>query len=48
MEITKPVYFDRFRCLAGDCPDSCCKDWQVQVDGASAQRYRVLAGKAGG
>ena len=47
MEITKPVYFDRFRCLAGDCPDSCCKDWQVQVDASSAQRYRALPGKLG-
>ena len=47
MEITKPIYFDRFRCLAGDCPDSCCKGWQVQVDASSACRYRALPGKLG-
>ena len=47
MKVTKPTYFDRFRCLAGACPDSCCKDWEVQVDGASAQRYRALTGKLG-
>jgi len=47
MEVTKPTYFDRFRCLAGACPDSCCKDWEVQVDAASAQRYRDLTGKLG-
>ena len=47
MEVTKPDYFDRFRCLAGECPDSCCKDWQVQVDEASARRYRALPGVLG-
>lgn len=47
MEVIKPDYFDRFRCLAGECPDSCCKDWQVQVDEASAQRYRALTGALG-
>ena len=47
MEITKPVYFDRFRCLAGHCPDSCCKDWEVQVDGDAAAFYRQLHGALG-
>lgn len=47
MEVTKPDYFDHFRCLAGECPDSCCKDWQVQVDKASARRYRALLGALG-
>ena len=36
MKITKPDYYDRFRCLAGGCPDSCCKEWEVQVDADSA------------
>ena len=47
MEITKPGYFDRFRCLAGHCPDSCCKDWEVQVDGDAAAFYRQLPGALG-
>lgn len=47
MKVTKPTYFDRFRCLAGDCPDSCCKDWQVQVDASSAARYCALPGALG-
>ena len=47
MLITKPAYFDRFRCLAGACPDSCCKEWAVQVDEASAAYYRSLPGKLG-
>ena len=47
MLITKPDYFDRFRCLAGACPDSCCQGWEVQVDDASAARYRSLPGSLG-
>ena len=47
MRIAKPDYFDRFRCIAGDCPDSCCKEWAVQVDDASAALYRSLSGPLG-
>ena len=47
MIIIKPSYFDDFRCIAGQCPDSCCKDWDVQVDEASAAFYRALSGPLG-
>ena len=47
MKITKPDYYDKFRCLAGSCPDSCCKEWDIQVDAASAERYRSLPGALG-
>ncbi len=47
MQITKPSYYDTFRCIAGDCPDSCCKEWDVQVDEASAALYRSLPGQLG-
>ena len=47
MQISKPAYFSDFRCIAGDCPDSCCKEWDVQVDDISAARYRALPGALG-
>lgn len=47
MKITKPSYFDTFRCVAGRCPDSCCKEWDVQVDDNAAARYRALPGELG-
>ena len=47
MKITKPDYFDHFRCLAGDCPDSCCKEWEVQVDADAAAFYRQHPGALG-
>ncbi|MBQ8241711.1 MAG: flagellin lysine-N-methylase [Bacteroides sp.] len=47
MKITKPIYFDSFRCIAGNCPDSCCKEWDVQVDEDAAAFYRALPGPLG-
>lgn len=47
MIITKPSYFDTFSCIASACPDSCCKEWDVQVDAASAEYYRSLPGQLG-
>ena len=47
MLITKPSYFDTFRCIASACPDSCCKEWDVQVDAASGEFYRNLPGGLG-
>lgn len=47
MILRKPAYYDRFRCIAAQCPDSCCKDWEVVVDPESAQYYRSLPGELG-
>lgn len=47
MLTSKPSYYDDFRCLAGACPDSCCQEWAVQVDEASAAFYRSLPGALG-
>ena len=47
MKIRKPAYFDTFRCIAGACPDSCCKEWDVLVDEDSAAFYRALPGDLG-
>ena len=47
MIIRKPAYFDTFRCIAGACPDSCCKEWDVLVDEDSAAFYRALPGQLG-
>lgn len=47
MLIFKPDYFDRFRCIADRCPDSCCKEWEVQVDDDAAACYRSLPGSLG-
>ena len=47
MKITRSAYFDEFSCIASACPDSCCQEWDVQVDAASAEYYRSLPGALG-
>ena len=47
MLISKPSYYDSFRCIASRCPDSCCKEWEVQVDDAAAAYYRAVPGALG-
>ena len=47
MIIRKSSYFDAFSCIASACPDSCCKEWDVQVDDISAEYYRSLPGALG-
>lgn len=47
MKIFKPSYFDSFHCIAAQCPDSCCKEWEVEVDDDAATLYRGLEGPLG-
>lgn len=47
MRIFEPPYYRDFQCLASRCPDSCCKEWEVQVDEKSAAYYRSLTGALG-
>ena len=42
MDIFAPACYSRFRCIAHKCPDSCCKEWTVDVDPESARFYRSL------
>lgn len=42
-----PAYYDRFRCIAAACTDSCCKEWEVDVDADAAAYYRTLPGALG-
>ena len=47
MKVWTPQYYSQFRCIAGACPDSCCKEWEVDVDPAAADFYRSLEGPLG-
>lgn len=47
MEHIYPSYYKDFHCIADRCPDSCCHEWDVQIDAATAQRYRQLEGDLG-
>lgn len=47
MKVFYPKYYKEFQCIASACPDSCCKEWEVDVDNASAAFYRDLEGELG-
>ena len=47
MNIVYPEYYKAFTCIAAACEDSCCKEWEVDVDKASADFYRQLPGQLG-
>ena len=43
MKIVKPTFYKNFKCIAGDCPDSCCQGWEVDADADSLEYYNTLA-----
>ena len=47
MLLVYPSYYKIFSCIASHCPDSCCHEWDVQVDAASAARFRAMEGNLG-
>ena len=47
MELRYPSYYRNFSCIADRCPDSCCHEWEVQVDPEAAARYRSMEGPLG-
>ncbi|MBQ7329705.1 MAG: flagellin lysine-N-methylase [Oscillospiraceae bacterium] len=47
MEVFYPKYYETFSCIAAECPDSCCKEWSVDVDPQAAAFYRQLSGDLG-
>lgn len=47
MIVEYPDYYDRFQCEAGDCPDTCCAGWEVDVDEETYYRYQVVPGEFG-
>lgn len=47
MERIFPSYYGGFQCAASACPDSCCHEWDVEVDADSAARFRALPGGLG-
>ena len=42
-----PPYYREFKCKAGDCRDSCCIGWELDIDESSYQRYLGEAGPFG-
>lgn len=44
MILRTPEFYKDFKCIAGDCPDSCCQGWEVDADKESLDYYKTLTG----
>lgn len=45
MILRTPSFYKDFKCIAGDCPDSCCQGWEVDADNDSLEYYKSLTGE---
>lgn len=43
--ILVPAYMKRFSCIGGNCEDTCCQGWRVDVDRITYHRYRTVTHK---
>ena len=37
-----PDFYKRFKCIANRCEDSCCKDWDIDVDSETEKFYNTV------
>ena len=47
MKYRSPGYCRGFRCKAGECRDSCCRGWEIDIDSETAARYEKAGGAFG-
>ncbi len=45
MKYRKLSYFDEFHCKAGECPENCCRGWQIPLAEEDLLRYRDMKGE---
>ncbi len=41
-----PPYSKKFRCIAGNCPDTCCAGWEIVVDEKFQEIYKKSSSQA--
>lgn len=42
MFTVKPDFFDKFKCIADKCSDSCCIGWEIDVDDVALEKYNKI------
>ncbi|MBQ2667663.1 MAG: flagellin lysine-N-methylase [Clostridia bacterium] len=47
MKFIKPNFYDRFRCTASACSDTCCAGWEIDIDPDTRKYYEELEGPFG-
>ena len=38
-----PIYLKEFKCIGGECEDSCCIGWDVDIDKFTFQQYESVS-----
>lgn len=47
MQKVYPDYYKEFRCIAGECKNSCCIGWEIDIDEGSLARFQKTEGAFG-
>lgn len=42
MILTFPTFYRDFKCIANRCTDSCCIGWEIDIDSATYEKYRLM------
>ena len=37
-----PQYYDKFKCIGSECPETCCQGWQITLDKETFNKYQKL------
>lgn len=43
----KPDFYDKFKCIADKCSDSCCIGWEIDVDETALEKYQAMQSPLG-
>ena len=38
----RPAFFDKFKCIANKCTDSCCVGWEINIDDETIDVYKNM------
>lgn len=47
MKLLKPHYYDKFKCVGNNCPNTCCKGWDISINKKIYQKYQSVKGEFG-
>lgn len=45
--LRRPIYYKEFKCIASECTDSCCKEWEIDIDEETLEYYMTVDGEFG-
>ena len=47
MLLEYPLFYPDFACIGKACKDSCCRDWLIDIDFETAEKYQRMGGALG-